>query len=149
MAGNAAFKSLEVIAIVSLVPIRFQLASTALTLTLKAVPAVCAAGVPVLPAAVPGAVVSPGVSNCNLAKAPALTVIGGLVVTGLVPSLLSIAVTVQVPAVMFVMLKDLLPETKAALAGSTSFGSVELMPIISVTVFTRFQLASTAFTVRL
>ena len=70
-------------------------------------------------------------------------------VTGLVPSLLSIAVTVQVPAVMLVIAKAFVPDTKAALAGSMSFGSVELMPIISVTVFTRFQLASTALTVRL
>ena len=70
-------------------------------------------------------------------------------VTGFVPSLLSIAVTVQVPAVILVIAKTLVPDTKAALAGSMSFGSVELMPIISVTVFTRFQLASTALTVRL
>ena len=144
-----AFKSLEVIATESFVLIAFQLASTALTVALKAVPAVCALGVPIFPAGVPGAVVSPGISNCNLAKAPALTVIGGLVVTGLVPSLLSITVTVQVPAVMLVIAKAFVPDTKAALAGSMSFGSVELMPIISVTVFTRFQLASTALTVRL
>jgi len=133
----------------SLVLIKFQLASTALTVTAKAVPAVCPAGAPVLPAGVPGAVVSPGVSNCNLANAPALIVIGGLVLTGFVPSLLSMAVTVQTPAVRLVMLNDLVPETNAVLAGSTSFGSAELMPTVSVTALTTFQFASTALTVRL
>ena len=39
-AGSTALASLEVIATVSFVLIRFQLASTALTVTLKAVPAV-------------------------------------------------------------------------------------------------------------
>ena len=39
-AGKDAFASLEVIATVSLVVIRFQLASTAFTVTLKAAPAV-------------------------------------------------------------------------------------------------------------
>src|SRR5712691_6228566 len=47
----------------------FQLASTPLTVTLKAVPAVCAVGVPVLPVAVPGAAVSPGARICSLVKA--------------------------------------------------------------------------------
>ncbi len=55
---------------------RFQLASTALTVALKAVPAFCVAGVPVLPFAVPGAAISPGASNCSLVKAATLTVVG-------------------------------------------------------------------------
>src|SRR5438093_8153008 len=52
----------------------FQLASTALIVTLKAAPEVRAVGVPVLPVAVPGAAVSPGTSNCSFTNAPALTV---------------------------------------------------------------------------
>ena len=38
LTGNAAFVSLEVMATVSLVTIKFQLASTALTVTVKAAP---------------------------------------------------------------------------------------------------------------
>src|SRR5438045_1601090 len=63
---------------------RFQLASTALTVRLKAAPAVCVLGVPVLPLAVPGAALSPGKSSCSLANAPALTVIAGLVLAAFV-----------------------------------------------------------------
>ena len=40
LAGKAAFASLEEIDTVSFVPIKFQVASTALTVTLKAAPAV-------------------------------------------------------------------------------------------------------------
>src|SRR5437899_8849278 len=53
---------------------RFQYASTDLTVTLKAVPAAWAVGVPLLPVAVPGAAVSPGTSNCSFTNGPALTV---------------------------------------------------------------------------
>ena len=53
---------------------KFQSASTALTVTVKAVPAVWAVGVPVLPVAVPGAAVSPGTRICSLANGPGLTV---------------------------------------------------------------------------
>ena len=60
LAGTTAFTSLELIATVSLVLIKFQLASTALTVATKAVPAVCGTGVPVFPVGVPGAAVSPG-----------------------------------------------------------------------------------------
>src|SRR2546428_13844779 len=60
LAGNPALASLDVIPTVSLVLTTFQLASTALTATLKAVPAVWPDGVPALPLAVPGAAVSPG-----------------------------------------------------------------------------------------
>ena len=58
---------------------RFQLASTALTVTLNEPPAVCAVGVPVLPVAVPGAAVSPGSRIWSFANAPGLTVVAGLV----------------------------------------------------------------------
>ena len=57
----------------------FQLASTALTVTLNEPPAVCAVGVPVLPVAVPGAAVSPGSRIWSFANAPALIVVDGLV----------------------------------------------------------------------
>src|SRR5438552_3883827 len=73
LAGRAALESLELIATVSFVLITFQFASTALTVTLKAVPAVCAVGVPVFPLAVPGVAVSPGIRSCSLAKGPAVT----------------------------------------------------------------------------
>src|SRR6476660_9106804 len=48
---------------------RFQKASTALTVTLKDVPAICVEGDPDLPLAVPGAIASPGASVSNFAKA--------------------------------------------------------------------------------
>ena len=149
LAGMVALLSLEVIPTVSLVLTRFQFASTALTVTMKEVPAVWAMAVPVLPVPVPAAALSPGTSNCSLAKAPALTVIGGLVFAALVGSVTSVAVIVQVPDVLLVRLKDLVPETKAVLAGSTAFGSVELRPTRSVMLLTRFQFASTALTVTL
>src|SRR6516165_9280128 len=104
---------------VSLVLITFQFASTALTVTLKAVPAVCAEGVPVLPVLLPGAAVSPGTRSCNFANAPALTVIAGLVLLVLVPSVTSVAVAVQLPAVLLVRLRLFVPEAKAVLAGKT------------------------------
>src|SRR5207249_3868671 len=72
--GGMALVSLKLIPTVSLtVFTRFQLASTAFTVTLNAVPEVRAVGAPVLPLVVPGAAVSPGASSCNLANAPALT----------------------------------------------------------------------------
>ena len=62
-AGIPALASEEVMATVSLVLTTFQFASTALTVTLNALPAVRAVGVPVLPVALPGEAVSPGASN--------------------------------------------------------------------------------------
>ena len=97
----------------------------------------------------PGATDSPGASNCNLAKAPALTVMAGLVLGALPPSLMSVAVIVQMPAVLLVRLNVLVPDAKATLAGSTSFTSVESMPTMSAFVLTTFQFASTALTVTL
>src|SRR5438105_849749 len=78
LAGRPALASEEVIAMVSVgVVTGFQLASTALTVTLNAVPAVCAEGLPVLPLAVPGAALSPGARICNLLNAPPRTWSGG------------------------------------------------------------------------
>ena len=65
LAGRAALGSLEVIATVSLILTTFQFASTPFTVRLKAVPAVSAVGVPVLPVVVPAAAVSPGVKICS------------------------------------------------------------------------------------
>src|SRR5439155_14839120 len=72
-AGGVAFASLDVIATLSLTfVVKFQNASTALTVTLNAVPAVRAVGVPVLPVALPGDAVSPGTSSCSFANAAGL-----------------------------------------------------------------------------
>src|SRR5436190_625806 len=108
LAGRTALASLELIPTLSLILDRkFQFASTALTVTLKAVPAVWAVGVPVLPVVLPGAAVSPGTRSCSLAKAPALTVIAGLVFEALEPSVTSLAVKVCEPAVLSVTLETL------------------------------------------
>ena len=97
----------------------------------------------------PGAVLSPGSRTCSLVTAPGLTVISGLVQAVLVASVTSLAVTVQLPAVLFVRAKTFVPETKAAFAGNTSFASLELMLIVSLALLTKFQFPSTAFTVTL
>ena len=149
LAGNAALRSLEVIATVSLVFTAFQLASTAFTVTLKAVPAIWAEGVPVLPEAVPGAAVSPGASSCNFANAPTFTVIDELVLALFVPSVISAAVTVALAAVFKVTLKVCAPPASAAFDGNVAFASEEVTETTSVTEATKFQLASTAFTVTL
>src|SRR5438876_3069480 len=147
--GSTALLSLEVMPTRSLVMIKFQLASTALTVTLKAVPAVRAVGVPLLPAALPGAAVSPGTNSCSFTNAPALTVMEELVLAVLVPSVMSVAVTVRVPEVLHVTLKVCVPPESAALAGRKAFESEEVIPTVSLTLVTKFQLASTALTVTL
>src|SRR5204863_10198617 len=59
--GRDALASVAVMRTVSVMVLtRFQFASTALTVTLKAVPAVRAVGVPVFPRLEPGEAVSPG-----------------------------------------------------------------------------------------
>src|SRR5437867_168263 len=129
----------------------FQLASTALTTMplVIAIAAVCAVGVAaVLPVAVPGAATSPGSRICSLVTAPGLTVMGGLVLEVLPPSLMFVAVTVQLPTVLKLTEKVLVPEASAALAGCVSFGSVVVMPmVLAGAALTRLQLASTALTV--
>ena len=67
----------------------------------------------------------------------------------LVPSVASLAVTVQVPTVLLVRLSNLVPEDSAAFAGKVAFGSVEATEMTSATEVTRFQFASTALTVTL
>src|SRR5437870_9227045 len=129
----------------------FQLASTALTTTAlsKAVPAVCAVGAPVLPSVVPGAADSPGNKICSLVTAPALTVRDGLVDCWIDGVVISLAVRVTLPAVLRVTLKIFVPPTSAALAGEVAFTSLALMPTVSATLVSKFQLASTALTVTL
>src|SRR2546423_698006 len=90
--GGGAFGPGVVIPTVSVLLTRFQLASTALTVTLKAVPAVWLLGAPVLPLALPGEATSPGSSSCSLVNAPAFTVVAGLVLAVLLPSVMSVAV---------------------------------------------------------
>ncbi len=61
LAGSTALVSEELIATVSVaLVIWFQFASTAFTVTVNGLAAVCTLGVPVLPVALPGAAVSPG-----------------------------------------------------------------------------------------
>src|SRR6185437_3378796 len=85
LAGSAALASVDVIPTVSVELTTFQFASTALTTTLKAPPAVCADGLPVLPEAVPGAAVSPGSRIWSFVNAPALIVVVGLVLAVIAP----------------------------------------------------------------
>lgn len=149
LAGRTALASLEVIVIVSFVLTRFQFASTELTVTVKGVPAVCARGMPLLPVGLPGAVISPGSRICSLANTAAFTVMAALVLAGLVISVTSEAVTVALPIVLRVTLKLLVPAASAAFAGKVALLSEELRLIVSVALLTRFQFASTAFTVTL
>src|SRR5439155_2420365 len=80
LAGSVALLSEDVIPTLSvMVLIWFQFASTALTVTLKAMAAVCVDGLPVFPVALPGDAASPGTSSCSFTNTPALTVIAGLV----------------------------------------------------------------------
>src|ERR1051325_2857243 len=150
-AGNAAFASDDVMPTVSLVLIKFQQASTERTVTLNGVPAVCGVGVPILPppATLPGAAVSPGTRSCNLANAPTFTVKVGLVLLVFEPSVMSLAVRVQLPTVQFVRLNDRVPDVSAVFAGNTVFGSVLARLIVGVTLETTFQLSSSALTVTL
>ena len=101
-----------------------------------------------MPLAVPGAVVSPGTKSCSLENAPALTLMAELILFGIAACVVSDAVTVELPAVLRVTLKTLLPLTKDALAGSAALASLELNETVSL-VFTTFQFASTALTVTL
>src|SRR5437016_171393 len=108
--GNSAVASVEVIPTVSVTELTtFQLVSTALTVTLKLVLAVCALGAPVLPVALPGEAASPGTSNCSFTNAPALTVTLELVLA-VKPA--ALAVRVWLAAVLKVRLdKVRVPET--------------------------------------
>src|SRR5437762_9257124 len=74
LTGKAVLRSEALRPTVSVMSVRrFQFASTALIVTLKAVPAVCALGVPVLPFAAPADAVSPGAKSNNFVNAPGTT----------------------------------------------------------------------------
>ena len=62
---------------------------------------------------------------------------------------MSEAVTVALPPVLRVTLKLFVPPTKAALPGKLAFVSEQEIAAVSVIFVTRFQFASTAFTVTL
>src|SRR5437016_3035344 len=118
-AGRVALVSVEVIPTVCVELMTFQFASTAFTVTMNAVPAVWAFGVPVLPLPVPGAAVSPGTKSCSFTNVPG-TVIAGLVFAVMAGVVISLAVTVQFPAVLSVTLKALVPATRPAFPGSVA-----------------------------
>src|SRR5688572_9182324 len=61
----------------------------------------------------------------------------------------SLAVTVVAPGALKVRLKFCVPDTRAVFGGSVALGALEVIPTKSVTLFTTFQLASTALTVTL
>src|SRR5438552_2772219 len=154
LAGNVALMSVEVIPAVSVMVLTtFQFASTALTVAVKAVPAIWAVGAPVLPVAVPGTVDSPGANNCNFTNAPALIVTLALVLA-VSAAAASVAVTVRVPAVLKVKLdKVRVPATSVRLPAVTPLSSaivallsVLLIVTLGVALLTTFQFASTALT---
>src|SRR6266478_6551766 len=149
LGGNVPLASEELIPTVSATVLTvFQFASTALTTTLNGVLAAWVMGVPVLPVLVPGAAVSPGTRICSLVKGPELAVMAELVFAVLVPSVTLFAVTVQLPAVLKVTVKFLVPEAKVLFAGCVSLGSVVVMVMVFAGAeLTTFQFTSTALTV--
>src|SRR2546426_903180 len=82
----------------------------------------------------------------SLTGAHPFTVIKGLVFAVMPVFVISLAVTVLVPAVFSVTLKVLIPEESAAFPGRLALPSLEVIPTVSVEL-TTFQAASTAFTV--
>src|SRR5262249_13770038 len=134
----------EAMRIVSLVLMIFQLVSTPLTVTLKGTLLNSTPGIPTFPLVEPGAAVSPGTSSCNLANAPAVTVVSELVFV-LLASLTSVAVTVCVPAVLNVSEKLVLNPVAPCAESAGRFAFVSLPVIRTVAlVATVFQKASTA-----
>ena len=65
------------------------------------------------------------------------------------PSVMSEAVTVELPSELSAMLKFLVPEASAALDGNVALVSEDVMPTVCVTFVTTFQRLSTALTVTL
>src|SRR5712691_6814361 len=132
-------------------PTRFQLASTALTVTLNGASAVSAVGVPVLPVAVPGEAVSPGINSCSFAKAPAFTVTLAVVYP---VNPVALAVMVRVPAVLKVKLdraavppdKVTLPVVAPLSSAMAALASELVRVTLVVAVAITFQLTSTALT---
>src|SRR5882672_6324974 len=75
------------------------------------------------------------------------TAIAGLVLGVLVPSSRSVAVRVKLPLALNETVRLVVPAARAVAVGSVAVVSLELSPIESLTVLTRFQKASTALTV--
>ena len=73
----------------------------------------------------------------------------GLVFAVFVPSVVSVAVTVALPAVFKVTLKLLVPPTNAVFAGKAALLSDDVIATASLTLVSVFQFASTALTVTL
>ena len=148
--GSVAFVSVDVTATESVAEeTTFQYASTPFTVTLNDEPAVCAVGDPVFPVAEPGSAVSPGARICNFVNEPALTVIDGVVSGDFDPSLVFVAVMVDVPAVGKVTeANETVPDDNAAGDGIVPCVS-EVVNVIVLpgALVTTFQFASTALTV--
>ena len=89
----------------------------------------------------------PPVAVVTVPTGPVLTLIEGLVLAVFEPSVASVAVIVDEPSVKSVTLKFFVPATKTVVDGNVALASVEVKLTLSVTVFTKFQFASTAFTV--
>src|SRR5260221_1875973 len=131
-AGKAALMSEEVMPTESpTVGTTFQFASTALTVTAKGVPAVCAEGEPLLPVALPGEALSPGTRSCNLVKPPALTGMAALVPRAMAEWVTLEAVRVALPLVLSVTLNWAVPSAKGAEDGNIAFVSEEVMLTVS------------------
>jgi hypothetical protein len=95
----------------------------------------------------------PGTSNCNFAKAPALTTTLALVLAVSVPAA-SVAVIVRAPAVLKVKVESVrVPETKviwpavAPLSSAILAFESELVIVTFGVALTTFQFASTALTI--
>ena len=107
---------------------RFQFASTALTVTLNAPPAVCAVGVPVLPVAVPGAAVSPGRRIWSLRERGGVDRRGRARVGGhRAVADVGRGERLRAGGLRRDREASCVPATSAALAGSVAFASLEVM----------------------
>ena len=73
--------------------------------------------------------------------------VAGLVFAVMPPLVISVAVTVRLPAVFSVTANVCVPDASAAFPGRVALVSDEVIPTVSVAVVTTFQLASTPFTV--
>jgi len=83
----------------------------------------------------------PPVAGVNCAG---LTVMAGLVLAVLLPSLRSVAMRVKLPFILKKTVRLVVPETRAELGGSVAVASLAPRPTASVTELIRFQKASTA-----
>src|SRR5262245_6046928 len=75
-----------------------------------------------------------------------LTVMAGLVLAVLVPSVRSVAVRVKLPVALKETIRLVVPPAMAVAAGKVALASLALRPTVSFSVLTRFQKSSTALT---